>query len=107
MATDNVRLVCDAHAPRAGRYTGTAPETFLGGMVKLAFKNKHPVSKKETLEHMWVEVIELVDEGVYPNGERLIGRLHSEPVLETEYVAGDELAFSVAEIEAFADPGVV
>jgi len=106
MPKDNVRAVCDAHAPRQGRFTGTKPETFLGGMVKLAFKAINPTTGNETLEHMWVEVTELVTSDVYQNGESLIGRLYSEPVLQCDYASGDELAFKVEEIEAFADPGV-
>jgi len=91
----NIGLVCADHAPKAGKYAGQEPKTFLGKMVKLGFKAIHPLTNKESIEHMWVEVTHEIEDG----DERLGGTLDNDPIFICDFRNGDSLAFNVEEIE--------
>lgn len=95
----NLGLVCKEHAPKAGRFKDSDPSKLLGEMVKLGFPATHPITGKETIEHMWVEVHTVIQPGTYQTGEELIGTLNNDPVLNCEYEIGDEVAFKLEEIE--------
>jgi uncharacterized protein YegJ (DUF2314 family) len=95
----NVGMVCKDHAPKPGRFKDSDPSKLLGEMVKLGFPAKHPLTGKETKEHMWVKVHTVIQPGTYQTGEELVGTLNNDPVLDTEYQNGDDVAFKVDEIE--------
>lgn len=97
----NVGLVCDKHASKPGGFKGQEPENFLGKYVKLGFPAINPITRKSSTEHMWVEVI-CVDkkDRRLKNGEQMVGKVSNNPVFDCEYSCGDEVAFSVDEIEA-------
>ena len=94
----NIRHVCPDHAPKAGKFTGQLPQSFIGKFVKLAFKGKHPRTGEEGLEHMWVQVKYVV------NG-KLKGKLANDPASLMPYKHGDTVDFSVSEIEQVRDDG--
>lgn len=85
----NVGLVCPAHAPTAGKYVGQSPSNFIGNFVKVAFKCR----TTERLEHLWVVVTEV--EGA----DGLRGKVNNDPVLDVGVKDGDEVVFTVAQIE--------
>lgn len=94
--SSNVAMICKECAPKAGHFTGQDPKSFVGKMVKLAFRVKTP-DHRETLEHMWVKVLNVsVDDW-------LRGTLDNDPMMETTYRMGDMVGFQVSEIEAVLD----
>lgn len=72
-------------------------ESFIGSFAKLGFTGSAGDGGPPTLEHMWVEVLRV-------EGKELVGRLDNDPILEMEYVCGDEVAFSPGEIEQLLGP---
>lgn len=94
---DKVVMVCSDCAPKAGRYAGQDPKSFVGKLVKLAFDGKRP-DGSDTREHMWVIVQEVAV------GEWLKGKLDNTPYLVSEFKLGDQVAFKVSEIEDLLVP---
>lgn len=90
--SDNVGMVCSDCAPKSGSFAGHNPETFVGKYVKLGFKATHPITRRETKEHMWLKV-ERTD------GPLLVGVLDNDPMLETDVKFGDTVNFTASEIE--------
>jgi hypothetical protein len=87
-------FVCDACAPKPGRYAGEKPERFVGKSVQLGFPTGLEDGDKE---HMWVsEVVLCTREGVE---ERLEGRLDNDPIIVHWLTYGDVIAFDGEEIE--------
>lgn len=98
----NVATVCPNHAQKPGKYVGQDPASFIGEFVKLGFPAKWPTGEPST-EHMWVRVTKLL-----PSGE-LQGDLNQDPVLfyDEPLKCGDEVAFTVDEIEDVWKDGIV
>lgn len=97
--TENVGMVCESCAPKPGKFTGQDPNSFMGKLVKLAFKAFNPRTQSQTKEHMWVRP-QMIEEGI------ITGILLNYPVLETEFNYGDAVSFRVSEIEdAIEDNG--
>lgn len=86
----NIGHVCPKHSPKAGKFKGQDPKSFIGKFVKLGFP-----SDRGVLEHMWVKVDKLGE-----NGDELEGTLDNDPVYEVGFVCGDGVGFNVDEIEA-------
>lgn len=91
----NIGMVCDEHAPKPGKYLGQDPKTFLGKICKLGFPGIHPISGRESLEHMWVSVDRITEKG------ELQGRLKNDPIFlfDPPLEHGDGIGFTVDEIE--------
>lgn len=90
----NIARVCKSCASKPGKYTGQAPEGFVGKFIKLGFP---AVDRgRLTSEHMWVHVRGLHEEG-------LTGVVSNDPILECDYHNGDTVAFAVSEIEDVLD----
>lgn len=91
---NNIGFVCDAHASKPDPELAKLPsEFFLKKHVKLGFKGKDPKGI-ERIEHMWVRVDYIDNDG------DLVGILDNDPILEMEYVCGCLVAFKKDEIEA-------
>ena len=93
---------CSEERLRHGRYTGVDPRTFIGQYVKLGFPATNPADGSPSKEHMWVRV-----ERLALHGRGLLGKLDNDPVLVCEYKFGDDVVFTVADIEAVDTGGVV
>jgi len=89
---DNVVSVCSDCAPRAGQFTGQDPTSFVGKLVKLAFKSVKP-DGVATKEHMWVQVQTVVAE------DWLRGKLLNTPYFQTGFEKGNQVGFQINEIE--------
>lgn len=87
----NYRIVCQAHAPKSGKYKDHNPSDFVGKYVKLGFPCKNGAT-----EHMWVLVHEI-------DGSKLKGELDNDPVYVTDFdpplKCGDLIEFETHEIE--------
>lgn len=95
MKTDVVS-VCSHCAPKRDHFTGQDPNSFVGKLVKIAFKVQTP-EYRDTLEHMWVRVKDVsIDTW-------LRGELINTPTMKTTFRQGDMLGFQVSEIEAVLD----
>jgi Uncharacterized protein conserved in bacteria (DUF2314) len=92
----NVIMVCSDCAPKSGSFTGQDPKSFIGKLVKIAFKATKP-DGKQTREHMWVEVREA------PALDWLKGILLNRPYFQTGFDNGDSVGFRVDEIEDVKD----
>lgn len=93
----NIAMLCDEHSPKPNsELAEKGHEFFIGKFVKLAFKAWAP-SGEETLEHMWVKVGKYNEES-----KELEGVLDNDPILDTKYKFGDEIAFRLDEIEDVA-----
>lgn len=92
----NIGYVCAVHAPRPDpRWRAVDPHTLLGWYVKRAFPVRgHPAR----LEHMWVEVLRVADDGT------LKGRLDNDPHLDVGVVCGALVSVRLDEIEAVLPP---
>lgn len=85
----NVGIVCDAHAPKTGRYKDKRPESLVGHHVKIGLPDK-----SGRLEHLWVIVTSLTPEG------KLAGHLDNDPVLDIGCKCGDLIIIgSINDIE--------
>lgn len=93
---DKVVMVCGDCAPKPGSFTGMDPNSFVGKMVKLAFKATKP-DGKETKEHMWVHATHAVA------GEWMRGILLNTPYFKTSFQRGDAVGFKVSDIEQAGD----
>lgn len=95
-SASNIAMMCSEHSPKPDpRWAEKPLEFFVGKFVKTGFLVIHPISNKETLEHMWVEVT-----GVDAETKRLVGALNNEPVYATELILGDTVFVDPARIEA-------
>lgn len=83
------RAVCSDHAPRAGAYVGREGSTFVGKYVKIAFKCRDT----HRLEHLYVKVTETYGD------DHLKGNVDNDPVLNIGVKCGDEVHFTVAQVE--------
>lgn len=91
----NVGMVCSTHAPCPNpELAKLSPEEFVGHFVKKTFNGVHPVTGKETPEHMWVLVHRVVD------GE-LEGELNNDPICGMAIKCGDTVRVMLSEIEDF------
>lgn len=90
----NVGLVCEHRAPKPGKYAGLPAQQFEGKFVKMGFKARHPLSGRETIEHMWVKVVKV-------SGDSILGTLDNDPVFVTEphVEHGDSVTLTVDQIE--------
>lgn len=84
----NIGLVCDKHAPKPNKYSGTDPKNFLHKSVKLGFPSP------QGIEHMRVLV-----QKIGTSGTDLEGTLDNDPVYDVGYDCGDYIGFDVSEIE--------
>jgi uncharacterized protein YegJ (DUF2314 family) len=89
----NVNFVCTSHAPKPrSKYSRKPVGFFLEKHVKIAFPARHPVTGKDTFEHMWVKVLGF-------EGRRLIGQLDNNPVFDTGVKLHDQVTLLRSEIE--------
>lgn len=91
---DNWDYVCDAHAPKSGGFVNMDPKLVLNKYVKLGFSTSNGGK-----EHMWVLVHDY-DEGA----KEFHGTLDNDPALDVGVKCGDQLAFTIDEIEQVLDP---
>jgi hypothetical protein len=92
----NIAMYCDKHAPKPIKFTGD-PKTLIGAHVKLRFATGVPPTAEAAKrwpsgEHMWVKVSGF-------DGETLTGTLDNEPVFIEDIELGDEVEFTLDEIE--------
>jgi hypothetical protein len=83
---DNIRIVCPDHSPKPMGFEGD-PVSLIGRYVKRAFEQDGRV------EHMWVEVKKITDDGV------LCGVLDNDPVVVNDVKCGDTVKVELCEIE--------
>lgn len=84
----NIGLPCEKHAPKPdSELAKKPPESFIGKHVKIGF----PFGDRTRLEHMWVKVFEVTEEG-------LKGTLNNDP-LYADLRDGDLVEFTLDEIE--------
>lgn len=93
---DGMVMVCHDCAPKPGKFTGQEPKSFVGKLVKVAFKAFTPTGE-QTWEHMWVEVTEVAAL------DWLKGILRNEPCFRCTFSNGDSVGFKVSEIEDVRD----
>ena len=86
----NIGIVCPTHASKPGGYVGRDPKTFIGEFVKISFKCR----TSDQLEHMWVEVKEVLGDG-----SGLRGLVNNDPVLDVGVKDGDVVIFTIPQIE--------
>ena len=87
----NIRCVCPEHSPKPGAFKGD-PKTLIGKFVKRAFTND-----KEQVEHMWVRVLAVTDDGVVQ------GVLDNDPTRDMGVVCGDAVTVQLNDIEEVLD----
>lgn len=83
---NNIQIVCPDHAPKPTGFDGD-PVSLIGRFVKRAF------AQHGRVEHMWVQIKEITDDGV------LVGELNNDPVLVNDVKCGDTVTVNVEEIE--------
>ena len=86
----NTGLVCNDHAPKAGFFSNTDPEKFVGLYVKKTFIA--PCGRKE---HMWVKITHVADK----DKKEMVGILGNDPVYATQYRCDDVIKVLPEEVE--------
>lgn len=93
---NNIQIFCKDHGPQAGEYTGKPPGDFIGKLVKRVFQAKKSPIPGMISEHMWVKIHDI-------NGNRLIGTLDNQPILDVGLKYGDMVTVELTEIEDIMD----
>jgi hypothetical protein len=89
----NGRWVCSNCLKPDPRYFGQPPAWFVGRSVKVAFQSAVGIA-----EHMWVVVVTGV------KGDRLVGRLNTDPDFVEDVEYGDEVVLDRTQIEVVEPP---
>jgi hypothetical protein len=94
----NIEVMCEDHAPRPQeRFAALPPSFFRNKWIKLAFVVQDE-SSPFTHEHMWVEVLDVLD------NDALFGRIDNIPICDIGFDCDDTLIFAHTDVEAVFDP---